>query len=498
MAADTVIEEQRDGISIRAYLSEDKLKLYLDVKREPGAAASLVALTDVLSSRIPKELLAFGVLRDVVKSLEKDTEVLKRRIASGSAPQPGRDGKLLLLVKKLHFQPEMKADSKGKVDMTSLHLFENIREGQIIGRLYPPGEGTPGRTALGEEIPAAEGAVHGVVLDESIHREPPDREDVRYEILRATRNGLLEERNGTLQINEELSISGDLDHRFGSIDFIGGVRVAGDVQPGFSIRAEKNITVHGNVYQSSLSSKSGDIRVDGIVFGEENDRIVGGGDFFARSVSEAYIEVLGNVWITEEARNSTVRSGKAICARTAQAFGGKILCAVGMEIGYLGNDTELSSEVILSSDVETTSEYALIEVALQNHLKALSLIESHLGPYSTNSDRIQLLKSPLREKMEQLLSKRVSVANGVAALEEKKRQLLKGMSDIESRVLSVVETLYPGVQIHAAEHQFSAGEPLQGPFSLLWKLQENTFEKSEYVPIQEGIERERRENEEES
>ena len=53
------------------------------------------------------------------------------------------------------------------------------------------------------------------------------------------------EDSGKISIKPELTISGDLDFRYGNIDFIGKVIVSGDVLQGLNIKAGKGIEVRG-------------------------------------------------------------------------------------------------------------------------------------------------------------------------------------------------------------------------------------------------------------
>lgn len=91
--------------------------------------------------------------------------------------------------------------------------------------------------------------------------------------------------------------------------------------------------------------------------------------------------------------------------------------------------------------------------------------------------------------MEQLLQKRLKVATGLATLEEKKRQLLKGAAEAAARTVSIVERIHPGATLRAGDAEYSVSEETAGPLSLVWKPESEEFTIVEFVPIQEQLEK---------
>ena len=117
----------------------------------------------------PKAELHEAVIDDILKCLKLGEKVHERRIAKGTEPQPGANGKLLLLVKKFGSKAEVSVDSKGFAKFSELALFDNVQKGQQVARIYPPKPGVDGANALGEPIPAATGAPIKVTLDKSLN-----------------------------------------------------------------------------------------------------------------------------------------------------------------------------------------------------------------------------------------------------------------------------------------------------------------------------------------
>jgi hypothetical protein len=127
-----LLEKVTEFISVRLYLSEDRLKLYLDCERaapefkiedpessdpepaaensnEPKLSQEIQALNhkvtaeeivEVVRAKVDQSLVDMGMISRVADEVNKGHSVTKRRIAKGTAPEEGEDGRLQLLVKQ--------------------------------------------------------------------------------------------------------------------------------------------------------------------------------------------------------------------------------------------------------------------------------------------------------------------------------------------------------------------------------------------------------------
>jgi hypothetical protein len=195
-------------------------------------------LLAMLKEFMSLEYLAIDVIDDIAQILSGGKKVEERRIVKGVEPENGADGKILFLVKRLSGEVEISVDSKGLANLRMLHLFDNIAKGTIVARVYPPKNGVDGRDALGKVIQSKPGKPYKVNLERSLVLKASDSREDTFQIIVAESEGYLSEDGGRLAIREELVVNGNLDYHMGSIDFIGSVRIKGDVLPDFSVKAK--------------------------------------------------------------------------------------------------------------------------------------------------------------------------------------------------------------------------------------------------------------------
>lgn len=483
----TVFAKTSEKIILSAKLSEDKLKLFIDVEPVQGESAPLITRDDimtVLAEFAGSAEINVDVIDDVVKHLNKAEKVSERRISKGTAPIDGSDGKILLLLKKFNDQAVLRADQRSYADFTDIHLFDNVKKGQIVGRVYPPHAGTDGVDALGGKIPAKPGKPFKTSVDKTITIKKDENTSNNYEVLIAEEDGYLCEESGKVMIKAELAVSGDLDYRYGSVDFIGKVIVQGDVLPGFNITAGKGIEVRGSVRGGSLICMGGDIVVRGYVYGGKESRVICAKSFSANVAQEINAEVGGDIIIHKEAIDCRLRSETSVYVNGGQLVGGETFVVCGVEAKFLGNQANKETLIIFCSDVETHTEYAKVAVAIESHEKAKSLVEMHLGPLAQNPARIQLLKSPHREKMQALHRKMEEIERSRLELIAKKTKLLENARNNQVIRANYQSTCYDGVLIRAGEQNFTVKETLNGPGSINFVSSEQKFEITAYQPLE--------------
>ncbi|MBN8548907.1 MAG: DUF342 domain-containing protein [Deltaproteobacteria bacterium] len=481
----TVFTKKNELFSLTAKLADDKMKLFIDV--EASAEHSCKELTKeqllaVIQEFSGKAEIHEAVVDDIVKVLRRGEKVLERRIAKGSPPEQGADGKLLLLVKKMTEKGSVKVDSKGFADFRELHLFDNIQTGQAVARIYAPKPGTAGIDALGNPIKATPGKPAKVSVEKSIALAAVPGED--FQIATAQIDGYLEEASGKLAIRPELLIKGDLDLHVGNINFIGAVKVAGDVTAGLSVQARKGIEVMGNVHSAILTSAEGDIKIRGYFFGGEKSKVVGGKNFQATLVQEVNVEVQGEIKIEKEALDSVLRTQTTMLMGRARVIGGRCYVVCGAEALQWGNDAGKRTEIFLGSDVEVRGDFAKLMQQVADHQKAIDLIKIHLGPYALNPARMQVLHAPHREKMEKMYAKLKEVEGGKIKLLAKKKELLEQAKISHVPRVNVLGVLYPGTVLRDGDKMFEAVEEMKGPISIDFNIEAQAFEAGDLKPIE--------------
>ena len=459
-------------------ITQDNLKLFIDVTPTGNNIVERKDLLDILQNQFPSVEFDKAVLDEICKLSVTSKAILKRRIARGYAAEPGIDGKLLILVKAYSGTGTPGFDSHGKFSLSSLNLFDNVAIDQVVARVYPPKSGKDGKDVLGKVIKSPVGVPVKVSLDKSLQLLPgpgPEHSDQTYDRIVAKSEGMLINKKNDLSIKDTLEIKGDVDFHCGNIDFYGTVVIQGDVLPGFSVIGRKGIVIKGSLQKGSLRSEQGDIEIKGFAIGGSDSNIFCAGQFTANILHEIKAEVLGKIIINKEAVDCDLRCHKYISAPNGRILGGHFYVVHGMEAKEVGNDVGQSTNIRFSTSAEISSEYSVILANISSHIKTIQLLELHIGPYVAQSSRIQLLNSPLKEKMLKMLRKLKSVQESLKKLEAQKDQMISNAQLDPLCRLNAKSKINQGVVVAANKDSFSFQDLVAGPISVVYDIANNKF-----------------------
>jgi len=260
------------------------------------------------------------------------------QVASGRPPEPGENGRLELDLPDLTRRPALRED--GTVDYREIHVFHEVKTGDRIGRIVPPGEGTEGYTVLGETLPAQPGKAvrvrvgKGVQLDEATG------------ILYAARDGMVIQADG-IDVSPVYYVSGNVDFSVGNIRFPGAVHIAGDVLEGFLVEADENVIIRGSVVGGTVISHGGDIEVRQGIRGIGAGKVEApNGLVRARFIDNAHV-VARRVEVTDAILHSQVECEESIVvtSREGRIAGGKLVAGTLIESAYIGSVHATRTEV---------------------------------------------------------------------------------------------------------------------------------------------------------
>jgi uncharacterized protein (DUF342 family) len=446
-------------------VSDDNLKLF--VKAEPKAQHPFILDDDILKEILAvsrEELIDKAVIKDIARELRMAKPCEERRVAKGVPATPGRDGKLVWLVRR--FTPGKKSEDLQQElnDFFTLGLFENIEKGREIARVYKPTLGTSGKDVLGKEIFAVPGKPFEPKVKESIARQPAPGEE-NYDLLVAAIDGYVHEEGGVISVRDTLQIPENLDFAMGHIDFIGNVKVAGDVQKGFHIKARGNIDIAGSVLGDNVLTSGGSVTIKEFHSGGKGGSVRAKGVYSVGVAHCVSTEVHGNIQIGREARDCALRSLSAIFSDRGAIVGGSLWCVKGFEGATLGNEVGAKTVVEVRNEVEVTIEYKELSENIKKYEAVRAALELHAGPYLKNRKRVQLLNPGFREKITVILKKYDQCKVLLdSLLEQAKTMRASAARQSEARV-NVTKGIYAGVVLSSGEVCMVLTESVQSPAS---------------------------------
>lgn len=457
---------------------------------KPGPVSIPVEFPTITKEEIlailPKEVwdgcIHHDVIDNIAKELSKGLKVEDRRIAKGIEAKDGTDGKFILTVKKMSPKPEIHEDEKGFIEFKDLHRFENIRSGTVVAKVIAARPGTPGTDPLGKSLPAKNGQPCKLVFDQTL--ELKNHAEGTGQDLVALVDGFLSDDGGRLSIQQELKVSGCIDYKVGSIDFIGSVLINGDVLPGFLVKARKGVVIKGAVQEATVISSEGSVTIVGHCMGSPTSKIEAKTEISLTVANEVEAQAGTIISIAKEARDCQLRSGGNITGMKASLIGGSFYCACGIEAKAIGAKSGSATTISLSSDIGMTVEFAENEQRIADHEKILALLKAHLGPFASSESALSALSAAHKEKLQPILTKKRSVEASLTELNLKKEQLLANAHANHIFRVSFSDVLYSGVTVIAGEDRFVLKEDIKGPKSLTYSPENKRFEMTEIKALE--------------
>lgn len=500
------LEGGNPSLEILGEVVEGGLKLFLSCKRLDEAHTPITSpaeLRRLLAEHVYESFLHDEIIEDIAERLNKREDTPRRRVAQGKAPIPGRDGKLLLLVK-----PYKKNKSDGEfVSSRFIKYFDNIEPGTVVGRIYKPSTGTDGMDVFGKNIVAATGQETSVELGHGLRLE----EDPRglYSTIVADCFGYLEVEGSTLNMREVLQLRSDIDFHTGDVDFLGSVDIRGNIAKGFMVRARGDITIQGSVHCSRLISSQGSIVVKGTVTGELSsarsiaasgtsvkllqlaqkellrDQLTAEKSITIDVIESASVSAKGTIEITKEAHNSRLRTRASLLMPRGRLLSGSAYAVCGFEAKSYGTKADTDGLALyLCSDVESSAEYIELLDKSEVQRKALEMVVLLLGPFADDSAAIQRLQAQHRARLLDLQEKRRIISESLAQIEVLKKELLETAHYNSVLRVNFLEQLYAGVKVHAGDTHFLSEERVTGPRTLEYFPETQQFEIRDLQPLQ--------------
>lgn len=466
-------------------ISDDKQKLFARV--EPRSNYQEVTFEEVVSAIVSvsrADLIDHDVVQDIVEELRIGKGCESRRVAQGYPAAEGRDGKVVWLARRFSPGAHISAEREFS-DFFTLGLFENIEVGAEIARIYKPVSGASGVDAQGNEIFSKVGKPVAVRWDRTIElRVDPAHES--YTTAVALAAGYIHDEGTAVAIRDTLNVPGNLDWAFGHIDFVGNVRIGGDVQKGFHIRARGDIEIKGGVIGESVISSQRSIVVRGCHVGTDEFPVTAVGDYTVAIAQSVSANIAGVIFIEREARDCYFNAGVSVIAPKAVIVGGSIWSVHGVEAKILGNEAGLTTSVELRNELEVTKEYRALATSIQKHEAAIAALELHIGPYLKNRSRVPLLKKEFRIKLSGLLDKYDAVVQSLKLLRNKEREMHESKPVQTDARVSVSGMVHAGVVLTSGDAKFEVKEAIKGPISFRRPDQQSEWVIEKFQSIKRG------------
>lgn len=444
-------------IVVDVFLSNDKMMAFLraiDYKR--GYEANNRMPEEYIQGILKEKGIVHGILADKISEYCLGNAMNKDfLIAKGTAPVQGENAKIKYFV-DLEQKKGPRINSDGTVNYKELDNIKNVREGDLICKIIPPTEGTPGMNVFGETVPAQAGQDADVNFGEGIDFNEETRE------YRANRNGMFESKGGTISVKDCYVVNGDVGPATGNIRFNGPVKVTGNVLTGYSIYANGDVHVNGYV-ESSIITSTGDIIINNGVNGMNKGLIKSDGNVTTKFAEMARV-IAGNDFRCDYCINSEVRAGNSLIAEGKQSslMGGNYIAGRTITAGTVGSDLNIPVDIQIIPNWK-----AIINLKIKPDDRALEYInfinksEDQISLLGKSVERLsnEMIKNGkklefLKGEQQELLKKSIFALNSKKIeLEEELKEIKRKMTTMEKMTDSsgcrivIKDIIHTGVRI---------------------------------------------------
>jgi uncharacterized protein (DUF342 family) len=404
-------KESRDGYC-KIMCSIDLMEAFMVIEK-PVGEGKWPTIEDAVAA-IKMQDLKFGLIQQAIISCVDRRKTVEVLIAKGQPPIPGKDTELKSLfelndLKKIYLD-SLSEDEQGRIDYRNVKSFEVVMDGQIVAEKILATEGEDGINVLGNAVKAEPGKEKPIKLGKNTRW---DQEELR---IIATGNGKPTMVNNAINVLPIHEIKGDVDFKTGNINFPGNLVIHGNVSNGFTVTAEGEIVIIGDVDASDITA-GGKLSIRGAVQGMDKATLTSGGDFTAKTVNRAIINAKGNVSVREAIMYSQVMANKKVVVEGGKGWivGGKVCAGESITAKIIGSKLGATTELeVVASIIKHSEESVIVQLdEKDDHQEDVPFEAATLG----NTFLLNLEEAPKNAPLD------------------------------KSRLVKVKEILYPGVRV---------------------------------------------------
>lgn len=396
-------------------------------------------------------------------------------VACGTEPEPGPDGSIEFFVRVSSSEILLEEDEEGTVDLRTLNFFGNVEPGEAVGRVHPPENGPAGTTVTGLPVPPVPGKKLAVVAGKGVHLEEEGT------LIVADLPGRVIREGAAVSVSEEYSVNGDVDFNVGNIDFSGFVEISGDVLDDFNVIGEKGINIAGTAGACRIES-AGNIAL-GSMSGKGRGFIRCGGNLVVRYLLDARVECAGNVIVTSEIRNSTVKAAGSILVENGAISGGECVCLSGMEVKDLGSTLGVRTKVTAGVYFPEADRLETLHNRLNSLHDQMHRIQSALGPLLNRQAAGQSLPEAVLARVEILSSRMKDLAGEKVDMNAELAQFRHQEHPTANPKINVRDWLGECVTIQLGAVTEEIRLDMQGPLSIIENTRQGGLHFLDMTPL---------------
>ena len=428
--ADKLVETEPD---IQVLVSRDRMEATLQVIMQKGCRPVVV---DNLMEKIKNAGITYGIDNaEVEAALARPGSTVV--CAKGLRPVDGVNASITYFL-DLESKGRPVELEDGRVDFKNLNMFTTVQKDELLAEKIPATSGTAGIDILGNEVPAKPGKDLIIPKGKNVYVA----EGLR---VHAEQAGQLVIVNNKINVIPLIEIKGDVDLSTGNIEFIGSVIVKGSVQTGFTVKAEGNVEIAGNVSGGIVEGKNVVIGMG--IQGMHRGYIKASENVVAKYIENATVYAAKDVIVSDVVLHSNVSAGKrvVVAERRGLIVGGHISAGEEIRAKIIGTSSATNTDIEVGVNPKLREEYQelrkevrKIELNLEQTQKALAILKA-MDQGSMPPDKREMLLKMTKAQFH-LIGQTETMRNRLAEIEISLEEMRYGH-------IKVADTVYPGVKL---------------------------------------------------
>ncbi len=409
------IGKKRQRIEVRGTKDSMKAFVRLNFSEKEEKTWSKDHLASAVIEILEENDIIYGYSHtSIIENLKFREEFLA---ASGSVPVRGNDAEIRYYELA---DPEPTMGEYGNINYYEVKLINEIKKNDWLGERIEPTEGIDGKDIYGMVIPAMKGSQKPLRYDKKSIYEVTD-DDGRITYIYASQDGAVVYEKGIISVCNYLQIDGTVAFNTGNIDFDGHVGIAETVEDNFSVVAEKDIQIMGQMGVGAIDyieSKQGSVYIRGGISGKNRAKIICEGDLYTKFAADCEIQCSGSVNIGYYLLNCQIKAKEVVLeAKNSKIIGGSIEADVKIVAAELGSRAGIPTALKVNGydRKEIKSQYDQVDVILEEYEKKLQSIRQMITVYKN-------IKEPNKEQQQKLNDMESAWDN----FDANKRRLLEG------------------------------------------------------------------------
>lgn len=443
--------------SLSLLLSSDGMRLYMSY--EPKDGEDRPKLTDIINLTRELEVNEDFLIENLESYFIENQSFSHVLIAEGIRPKNGFDAKILF---ELDIASADHSSNIADRPITASNLKDviQIRKGDLIAQKLPAAKGLPGTTLKGETI-----EFHPNDLNLPLGKNTKISDDGLS--LSSTASGILEYQDGLVSIQETLEINSDVGYNTGSIEFLGNLKINGDVKPGFKIEADGDIEITGCSEGANLISRKGSIKVLLGILGKNKSKIIAAKNLEAGFIQDAKITVGNNVTAGRYILNSDINAEGCIKVLDSEGTirGGKISSKDSIQAKVAGSTNMIPTRLKVGKNLDGKTLKRVLEIDRQvGELTKQETMNSRQVQFIELLDeRVDELPENKKAEKELLLHANNEINRELKKLnKEKKTMLSDSMTKELKKRIQISSKVFPGVIINIDTEELLVQQELLG------------------------------------